>query len=214
MNRNKAGNIFHTTLNWITRLAYVNVLWILFSLAGLIAAGLFPATAAMFAVVRKWLTEDVEIPVLPTFWNAVRGEFLRANAIGYTALVPAYIFYVDFQFFSSIEGIVSFILLVVSGSLFFLYVITVLFLFPALAHYQVRIPEYFKQAFFIGAGSPAGVIMSVAACVVIVFLTAWFPALLFFFTGSVPAYVIMWSTLRTIRIMEEKHIKRKEGTES
>ncbi|SFQ15455.1 YesL family protein [Salibacterium halotolerans] len=213
MNRTKAGSVFHSTLDWITRLAYVNVLWVLFSLAGLIVAGLFPATAAMFAVVRKWLIEDEEIAVLPTFWQSVKSEFLRSNAIGYIALVPAYVFYVDFQFFSSIEGILSFVLITISGSLFLLYVITVLFLFPALVHYRMRILEYFKQAFFIGAGSPLGVILSAAACVITALLTAWFPGLLFFFAGSVPAYVIMWSTLRTTRIMEEKHMERGGETE-
>ncbi|SFL46714.1 YesL family protein [Salibacterium qingdaonense] len=214
MNRKKAGSVFHTTLNWITRLAYVNVLWVLFSLAGLLIAGLFPATAGMFAVVRKWLTQDEEIAVLPTFWQSVRSEFLRSNAIGYIALVPAYVFYVDFQFFSSMDGILSFVLITVSGSLFLLYVITVLFLFPALVHYRMCMMEYFKQAFFIGAGSPLGVIFSAAACVITALLTAWFSGLLFFFAGSVPAYVIMWSTLRTIRIMEDKHMAGGEETET
>jgi uncharacterized membrane protein YesL len=48
---------------WVTRLAYLNLLWIMFSLAGLVVFGVMPSTIAMYTVTRRWLTEDVDIPI-------------------------------------------------------------------------------------------------------------------------------------------------------
>lgn len=60
------GGIYHIS-NWIMRLAYVNFLWILFTLAGFIVFGFFPATIATFAVVRKWIFDTTDIPIFTTF---------------------------------------------------------------------------------------------------------------------------------------------------
>ncbi|BDG36084.1 DUF624 domain-containing protein [Saccharococcus caldoxylosilyticus] len=46
---------------WITRLACINILWMLFTLAGLIVFGIAPATVALFTIVRKWLVFHVTI---------------------------------------------------------------------------------------------------------------------------------------------------------
>ena len=52
---------------WVMRLAYLNVLWILFSLAGLVVFGLMPATAAMFTVAREWAKGNTDAPVFSVF---------------------------------------------------------------------------------------------------------------------------------------------------
>src|SRR5690625_6342583 len=54
---------FYTLANWIMRLAYVNILWIAFSLVGIIILGFFPATIGMFTVIRKWIQGDGDIPI-------------------------------------------------------------------------------------------------------------------------------------------------------
>src|SRR5699024_6009992 len=50
---------FHYIATWVFNVAYLNLLWILFSIIGLVFFGLFPVTAAMFAIVRKWVILDV-----------------------------------------------------------------------------------------------------------------------------------------------------------
>lgn len=57
---------------WITRFAYLNLLWIAFSLVGLGVVGFFPATAAMFAVVRKWVHGEKDIPVFQVFGKTIK----------------------------------------------------------------------------------------------------------------------------------------------
>ena len=67
---------------WITRLMYVNLLWILFMLAGLIVMGVFPSTTAMFSVTRKWILGETDTPVFHTFWKAYKQNFLQSNLVG------------------------------------------------------------------------------------------------------------------------------------
>src|SRR5690625_5218522 len=75
---------------WITRFAYLNLLWVVFTFVGLIFFGFLPATAAMFAVVRKWIGGEANIPVLPTFWKSYRKEFVKINIIGYIVFIIWY----------------------------------------------------------------------------------------------------------------------------
>lgn len=57
---------------WVMRLAYLNVLWILFSLAGLVVFGLMPATAAMFTVAREWAKGNTDAPVFSVFFGRLK----------------------------------------------------------------------------------------------------------------------------------------------
>ncbi len=48
---------------WITKIAYLNLLWLGFTLLGLIIFGIFPATAATFTVARKWVTGYPDVAI-------------------------------------------------------------------------------------------------------------------------------------------------------
>ncbi|WP_421102885.1 DUF624 domain-containing protein [Sporosarcina psychrophila] len=60
---NPTSGFTYNVFEWITRLAYIYLLWILFSLAGGMISGFFPATIAMFAISREWLKGISEIPI-------------------------------------------------------------------------------------------------------------------------------------------------------
>ncbi|WP_084028990.1 YesL family protein [Bacillus sp. J33] len=63
------------------RLVYLNLLWIAFSLLGIVLFGFFPATAAMFSVVRKWIMGETDVRVFKEFWQTYRKEFWKANRL-------------------------------------------------------------------------------------------------------------------------------------
>src|SRR5690625_1995366 len=56
----------------ITKFAYVNILWFVFTLLSLIIFGFMPATVALFSVTRKWVMGDMDVPVFSTFWGTYR----------------------------------------------------------------------------------------------------------------------------------------------
>ncbi|QGH34171.1 DUF624 domain-containing protein [Gracilibacillus salitolerans] len=139
---------------WITKVAYLNLLWIGFTLSGLILLGLFPSTAATFAVVRKWVSGNTDIPLFKTFWKAFRESIVQANILGYIAVAAGYILYLDFLFITLVEN--DYVMLLTIPFLFvsILFILTSFYLFPVYVHYDMKVLQVIKSAFFIMVLNP------------------------------------------------------------
>jgi uncharacterized membrane protein YesL len=187
-------------------LAYINLLWIFFTLVGLIAFGIFPATAAMFAVVRKLIRDEKKFKILPTFWTLFRTDFLKTNGFGLIFLVIGYFFYFDFYFLQLNSGELQFLFPV----LIFLLIsciITLLFFFQVYAHFNLKFFQYLKQSFLIAITSPIEVLTIGALAGGIYFIATLFPGITPLYTGSVFAYVATLISFRSFARIE----KRKEA---
>ncbi|WP_404455506.1 YesL family protein [Oceanobacillus kapialis] len=190
---------------WITRLAYLNILWISFTLAGLGVLGIFPATAAMFAVVRKWTRGEDEIPITATFWKAFKKEFLQANKMGYCLLLIGYALIQQLQILWRQEDMMY----VLAGFgvllLVFLYAIVLLYAFPVFAHFQLSVLNYIKWPVIIGVVHPLlTIVLAVALFFIYTIVYATVPALLFFFGGSITAYILTWGAGKTFAKYEQQ----------
>lgn len=183
---------------WITRFAYLNLLWVLFSLVGLLFFGVLPATTAMFAVVRKWIDGDRDIPIFKTFWQSYRKEFIKINLLGYGILIVGYLLTIEFQILRSQEHISYIIASFGVVGLFIIYFIILLYIFPIFVHFKLKPLEYIKWAFVIGIGHPFLTLFLFGVIITLVYLTfITIPALLFFFGGSISAYILMWGASQT-----------------
>ncbi|MGY0702716.1 DUF624 domain-containing protein [Bacillus subtilis] len=60
---------------WIMRFAYTNLLWLFFTLLGLGVFGIMPATAALFAVMRKWIQGRTTFTCSKRFGRNTRVNF-------------------------------------------------------------------------------------------------------------------------------------------
>ncbi|MFA9556724.1 DUF624 domain-containing protein [Evansella sp. AB-rgal1] len=60
-NKGLIGNLYRVS-EWLIRLAYINILWMLFTIVGLIILGIAPATATVFTIIRKWFMETRIFP--------------------------------------------------------------------------------------------------------------------------------------------------------
>ena len=182
---------------WITRFAYVNILWVAFTVLGLFVFGFMPATAAMFSVLRKWVNRDHEIPIFQTFWETYKKEFVQANIFGYLIAIIGYVLYIDLQFLRAQEG---FLFMLSYGILilFFAYFIIILYAFPMFVHFKLKLHHYLKWSFIIGFVHPVmTILMAIGSSVAIYFIYVKLPALALFFGGSVIAYVLMWGAAQT-----------------
>ena len=63
----------------IMKIAWLNGIWVLFTLGGGIVFGWAPSTAAMFTVVRKWLLGRPDAPLFKTFYQTYKKEFFKAK---------------------------------------------------------------------------------------------------------------------------------------
>src|SRR5699024_2229093 len=97
-------NAINTFLNWVTRLALLNVLALAFTIISLGVLGLFPALSASFAITRKWVSGETDIPVVRSFWKYFKKDFWKSNLLGYMIAAVSYILYLDFVFLTVYPG--------------------------------------------------------------------------------------------------------------
>jgi uncharacterized membrane protein YesL len=196
---------FNTIVYGMLKLAYLNLLWILFTFIGLVAFGFFPATAALFTVVRKWLLRDEKESVFTAFWHTYKKEFFKSNGCGFIFTVIGYILYYDFTFIGMNSGKLTFLVPVIVLILIW-YMITLFFFFPVYVHYDLPLLKVLKQSLLIALTSPLGLIQMTAACGLLYGIVSLLPGMIPLFTGSALAFAMMWIGLRAFEKVERKKL--------
>ena len=195
---------------WITRIAFLNLIWLLFNLpifylsfhlfvstlpqqllaivsliAVLSPVLLFPSTTALFGVARKWVQGELGVKLLPSFWKFYKENYLR-SLLGGIAFTIVWLFLIlDFYYFSTIKSPIYYLFLVVA---LFMVVITINF-FSLSVHYEGTLFQTMKNAFLLTLGRPVhtlGIAFISIACFYISFNLL--PFLLFLGLGSLCAY--------------------------
>ncbi|MDQ0338622.1 putative membrane protein YesL [Caldalkalibacillus uzonensis] len=189
---------------WIMRLAYAQLLWLIFTLAGLGVLGFFPATAALFSVTRKWIMKQTEIPIFKHFWQIYKNDFFTANAVGYIMGIIGFALYFYLFLFQSMEGSLSIILTVLTIMLGIIYLMTLLFIMPVFVHYDLKVLQFVKYAFIIAVSSPLHAVLMAAAVAAVYYLLTVFHGLIPFFSMSVLSYLLMWIAMLSFDRLRNK----------
>lgn len=182
----------HRVCEWIMRLLIVNLLWIGFTIMGLVIFGFFPATAAMFAVVRKWVMNDNDVPIFRTFVQVYRSEFVKVNGLGLILAVFAFTiyFYLDvYQFDSGFIFLITRVVLFVSIILFYA---QLMYFFPTYVHYKLPFFQYLKMPIIFALSSPFRTIFMVIMAFGIYMILTNFPGLQPFLAGSTLSLICMF----------------------
>ncbi|WP_309090389.1 YesL family protein [Domibacillus sp.] len=188
---------------WVTRLAYLNVLWIAFSLAGLLVLGFFPATAALFAVTRKWAMGETDIPVFRTFWRTYKELFWRSNRLGLTLTLPAVLFGANFMIFEQYGAPLPFMPFLLT-SFFLLYSVVALFVFPVYVHYNVPLKQAVKYSLLIGLLRPVHTVLMITSLIGMAYVMMQHITFVLFFSGSAFGFVLMWFAMKAFHKVAEK----------
>ncbi|WP_138416245.1 YesL family protein [Aquibacillus sediminis] len=195
---------------WIMRFSVVNLLWlafnlpiVLFLLSAMYAKNMafmfvflpiiivapflfFPATTAMFAVVRDWMIEREQKSLILAYWNHYVKNYKISMISGTLLSVVWALFIVDFYFFQQYNTLLFFIFLVFGIVLF---VFTINF-FSVLVHYDIKLANVLKNTFSITFGSPVLSFSILITSFIILYVSINGMAfLLLFFTGSLVAFV-------------------------
>jgi uncharacterized membrane protein YesL len=194
---------FYRWCGAISRLIYLNMLWLLFTIMGLVVAGFVPATVALFAVTRKWIMGDEDIPVFSTFWSVYKKEFLKSNLLGLTLIIAGYILYVDLVFLPTTSMffiVVRYALIAICS----VYIVILLYIFPIYVHFNGNIKSYLKNAVMYGLSYPLVTFAMVLGIVILYIGFTYLPSLIPFLSVSILAYFIMWLALKVFARIEEK----------
>ncbi len=200
------GSLFAIT-EWITRFAYVNLLWIVFTILGLIVFGFFPATVAMFTLIRQWIIGNVDEPVFKTFFATYKKEFLSSNLFGLVIVCIGIVFYVNTQYLLLDTGGFHTIIKAPLYVAMIIMTLTVLYVIPTFVHYDIRFIHVWKNAFFMMLLHPLHNILMILGIVMMVFVMQYIPGTIVFFGGSILAYIIMGTCYHTFQRIELKKNK-------
>ncbi|MBM7678683.1 YesL family protein [Gracilibacillus alcaliphilus] len=202
MQLNGLMNVFYQAGVWVIRLVYLNILWLLFTVLGLVVFGVMPATVSLFAILRQWINGNEDFAVFPAFWQYFRQEFIRSNLCGLILLVIGFVLRVDIIFLKESSHIVFQLLLGITLCLGVLYFVVLLYFFSVYVHFNVSIFQYFKYALIIGLSQLPITIMMVLGGVA-VFCLYWF------FSGLIPLLCVslfglnlMWFGYRAFKNIE------------
>ena len=182
---------FYKLLEWISRLALLNILWISFSLLGLVVFGFFPATVAMFAVARKWVLGNDDLSIFKTFWSTYKREFLKSNLLGFIISAIAIVLYIDLQFVNhATNSFISFLyipFLIVT----FIFICMLLYIIPIFVHYDMKISQVIKNSFFVMIMNPLSTFYMLIGSFGICFALSYAPPICILYSGNLLALFIM-----------------------
>ncbi len=208
MNRFSLNGLFAMT-EWITKLAYLNLLWLGFSLLGLGIFGFFPATVSMFTVVRKWLIGETDTPIFHTYWKTYKQEFLKSNGLGLIMLIFCGLIVLDLVFMNKNGAWFTNLIQIPIYLFIFSCVMTMMYLFPVYVHYDLKFIDVFKNSFLIMLINPISNLVVIIGIVSVYLVMKFIPGLAFFFGGSVPVLIIMAACYVAFnRIDQKKHIAK------
>jgi len=197
------GKLF-TGCEWIMRFAYVNLLWFLFSIAGLIIFGIFPATVALFTIVRKWLLKETDFPIWQTFLSVYLNEFKNSNRLGLILILCGTFLVFDAFFIQTLEGAFQLVLQVPLLIISAIYLMVLLYIFPVYVHYEFKLIEYLKNAFFLSIYHFHMSLLMLISVAAILFLLLYQPGLTPFFSIVSIAWVLMFFGIYSFNRIESR----------
>ncbi|QFK71472.1 YesL family protein [Pradoshia sp. D12] len=177
---------------WIWRVILVNWCWFAFTILGLGIFGFFPASVALFTILRKWIRNETDVPVLKTFKQIYFQEWRRSNVNGLIFYGIGLFLFIDIRIVDQVmKGFLASFL-----SIFLYILVCVLFLaigyfFAIYAHYELPNRDYIKQSFLFAATSLPSTILILIGLILIGYMINEYPGLILFVSAVAPAFWMM-----------------------
>lgn len=167
--------------NTATNYFLLSLLWLVISIP---LVTIFPATVALFGVLRVWREEDRE-DVLGPFFGTFRAKFWQSLLIGVGWTAIGAVLGVDILASRRIPGTVAIPVLIALGLITLLYCQLTVYLFPIIAHMRVGVRGVIRNAFLLTLSQPF-LSLFAAVGIVIVGIGAYFvPFILLIVVGMI-----------------------------
>ncbi|MFB5660970.1 YesL family protein [Alteribacillus sp. HJP-4] len=193
---------------WLMHLSYINLLWMVFTIAGLGIFGWAPATAASFSVLRKLFMAEEEVDsIFRTFTHHYKKEFVPANLIGIVLVFSAGTIYLSGVSMVLAESTI--VPKVILGMVACLTGIIALFIFPVFCHFQGSFHLYIRHSLTIGIAHLHYAALLLFLLFAVYYMYSLFPVVMVFYFMSLPASIIMYVSLK---IFKKIHAGQREET--
>lgn len=214
------GGFYKLTV-WITNFAAANLLWLFFNLpiiflifqlvfveninqliVGITVLTIltpfffFPATTALFAVVRQWVLGR-DVSTIALFWKYYRENYKKSMQGGFVLAVFWFILALDYyySFIVGFEGLLTYFFLVLTLGL----VVFTLHYFSIIVHLDTKLAVALKNAMMLTFGKPLTTLkIGFMSFMIIYTSTQVLTFLIPFFIGSLTAYVSFASFYKVV----------------
>ncbi|MFC0560892.1 YesL family protein [Halalkalibacter alkalisediminis] len=204
MNFSGFTGFINETCEWLMRLAFLNILWVLFTVLGFGIFGWAPATAAMFSVLRNRFFAEEEFSTIHMFRTVYKEEFVKSNVIGLFMVGGSWSLYYSLSTLIYLQSSV----MILFGTIFFifaiLFFIVCLFIFPVFSHYQTTFRNYFRYSLMLGLSHLHICLLMVVGLGITYILFTSFPGLMLFYGISLPVTCVVVLSLKVFIKLEEK----------
>lgn len=132
----------YKSMEFITSFFLLNLIWLIMCIP---IFTIFPATTAMFGVVREWKKRS-DTPIFTTFFRIFKENFLQSVFIGAVWCMIALLLAADFMFTNQLEHGIKYLLFTLFFVIALLFVLATAVIFPVLAHYNAKGIQMLKIA--------------------------------------------------------------------
>lgn len=190
----ESGNSFMKILEWIMTLAYLNILWLGFTLVGFIFFGFGPATIAVYRLIRKKLRQGDLSHIFKKFRTIYKEEFKQGGIYTAMAFGAATFLYVDFRIVAALPQTNIIQLLVIPALLILtaLVIVVATFTLGYYAEYGGEIFDALKKGFWVTLISPVSFIVILHAFLLQFLVLSYIPGLFLFFSLTLYAFITEW----------------------
>ncbi|MFW5996037.1 MAG: YesL family protein [Halanaerobiaceae bacterium] len=190
--------------DWIYRVVIINLLWLLFSVLGLVIFGIGPATAASFYIYREFIRGNEGFSTYRVFWQKYKSYFFRVNILTIIMLLTGAILYLDLEFFFSQKPPLYYISYLFLG-FSFIYIIIFIHLYPIYTKYEdLGVKDQFRNTFFYSFLNPFYTLLIFFATIIIPILFLSFPGTILFGFPSSLFLGLSWLTEKSFDRAEDK----------
>ena len=175
----------------------LNLVWVV---ACLPLITIFPATAALFAVVRAWL-RGTRSDVFRSFLQYMRENFAQSLAVGLLWSVIGLVLVADYLFVRGITSWIKVPFLLLLLLVVFVYLATAVYLFPVMVHVKASWLQIIKNSALIAFSSLGTTFICLIIMVLTLVILIYFPITVLLI-GSVPAYGIYYFCQRAFARVE------------
>ncbi|HEX7058002.1 MAG TPA: DUF624 domain-containing protein [Bacilli bacterium] len=164
----------------------------------------FPSAAAMFTVARKWVMNDLDVPLFKTFFKGFKENYKQSMLGGLFYVILFVVAYINIEFYKSMNSLasaLSILFLVLIGYL----AVSLFQFFSLMVHIQLTTWQLLKNALLVTIGRLFTSLAMAATAVAAIYVSVMFNFFpIVFFTWSVIAYVTFLLFYRMYTKMRER----------
>lgn len=178
-------------MGWLSTMVYLQFLWTVGVLLGLVVGGLFPSTVALFSVQRDLTNDGTDGILKEKFWKVYKESFKKANCLGYSLIAISALLIVYIRLSMQIQNTLAPIFLFLSYGFLVLFLLAVLYIFPIFVHLDLNISQIIRHAVIIMFLSPFQTIKVMVLSMIFGYSIVRFTILLPFISLAIFCYWIM-----------------------